>query len=74
MVLSDCRVGEKARITAVLLGESHRKRLMDLGLVSGTGVEVVRKAPLGDPMIVQFRGYQVSLRMSEARHIEISPL
>jgi ferrous iron transport protein A len=74
MVLSDCRIGEKARITAVLLGESHRKRIMDLGLMSGTVVEVVRKAPLGDPMIVQFRGYQVSLRRSDARHIEISPL
>jgi ferrous iron transport protein A len=74
MVLSSCRIGEKARITAVLLGESHRKRIMDLGLTSGTEVEVVRKAPLGDPMIVQFRGYQVSLRMSDAQRIEVAPL
>jgi ferrous iron transport protein A len=74
MVLSGCRVGEKARITNVLLGESQRKRIMDLGMMSGTEVEVVRKAPLGDPMIVQFRGYQVSLRMADARRIEVSPL
>ncbi|GIM46191.1 iron transporter FeoA [Collibacillus ludicampi] len=74
MVLSECRIGEKARVTALLLGESRRKRIMDLGLMPGTEVQVVRKAPLGDPIVVQVRGYQVSFRMSEARYIEISDL
>jgi ferrous iron transport protein A len=74
MVLSECRIGKKARVTALLLGESRRKRIMDLGLMPGTEVQVVRKAPLGDPIVVQVRGYQVSFRMSEARYIEISDL
>lgn len=48
-----------------------RKRMMDLGLVPGTPVKIVRKAPLGDPLIVQIRGYQISFRMAEANRIVI---
>jgi ferrous iron transport protein A len=71
MVLSECPIGKRARVHTLSLAESHRKRMMDLGLMPGTEVQVVRKAPLGDPIVVQFRGFQVSFRMSEARRIEI---
>jgi len=71
MRLSEYAVGKKARITGLSMTDSYRKRMMDLGLMPGTEVQVVRKAPLGDPIVVRFRGYQMSFRLSEASHIEI---
>jgi Fe2+ transport system protein FeoA len=71
MRLSEYAVGKKARITRLSMTDAYRKRLMDLGLLPGTEVEVVRKAPLGDPIVVRFRGYQMGFRLSEASHIEI---
>jgi Fe2+ transport system protein FeoA len=48
------------------------RRLMELGLVPGTRVEVVRRAPLGDPIEVTVRGVHLSLRRSEAAHIHVA--
>lgn len=45
------------------------RRLMDLGLIRGTTVEVIRAAPLGDPLEVRVRGFMLTLRRSEAEHI-----
>ena len=47
------------------------RRLMDLGLIRGTTVEVVRMAPLGDPIEVRIRGFMLSLRRTEADHITV---
>jgi Fe2+ transport system protein FeoA len=47
------------------------QRLMELGLVPGTGVEVVRHAPLGDPVELRVRQVHLSLRRSEAAHIHV---
>jgi ferrous iron transport protein A len=44
---------------------------MDLGLIRGTTVEVIRLAPLGDPMEVRIRGFMLTLRRSEAEHITV---
>jgi ferrous iron transport protein A len=44
---------------------------MDLGLIRGTPVEVVRAAPLGDPIEVRLRGFMLTLRRSEAEHITV---
>lgn len=49
------------------------QRLMELGLVSGIDLEVVRYAPLGDPMQVSLEGCHLSLRKSEAARIEVEP-
>ncbi len=49
------------------------RRLMELGLVPGTAVEVVRRAPLGDPMELRLRDIHLSLRRSEAVHIHVEP-
>ena len=51
-------------------GESLlRRRLMEMGFVSGTPLRVVRLAPLGDPMEIELHGYHISLRHSEARAV-----
>lgn len=47
------------------------RRLMDLGLIRGTAVEVIRTAPLGDPMEVRVRGFMLTLRRAEAEHITV---
>lgn len=51
---------------------AYRKKLLAMGMTPGTPFKVVRKAPLGDPMEIQIRGYLVSLRKREAAVIEIS--
>ena len=47
------------------------RRLMDLGLIRGTTLEMVRRAPLGDPLEVRLRGFMLTLRRSEAEHITV---
>jgi Fe2+ transport system protein FeoA len=49
------------------------QRLMEMGLIEGTDIEVVRLAPLGDPMEVYLHGYHLSVRKSEASRIEVEP-
>jgi len=49
------------------------QRLMEMGLVAGTVLEVVRLAPLGDPMQITVLGYQLTIRGSEARRIRVEP-
>lgn len=65
--------GDRAVITS-LDGESGLvRRLMELGLVPGTDVEVVRFAPLGDPVELRVRGVHLSIRRSEAELIHVDP-
>jgi ferrous iron transport protein A len=65
--LAELRVGETAVVRAVLGGAGPlRRRLLEMGFVSGTPVRVVRVAPLADPMEVELHGYHLSLRRSEA--------
>lgn len=49
------------------------RRIMELGLVPGTAVQLVRAAPLGDPLAFTVRGVQLSLRRSEARLVHVAP-
>lgn len=67
--LSELRPGDRARVIAVDGGGDAVRRLMDLGLIRGTTVEVIRAAPLGDPLEVRVRGFMLTLRRSEAEHI-----
>lgn len=69
--LSELKPGDRARVTAVGGAGEAARRLMDLGLIRGTAVEVVRKAPLGDPIEVRIRGFMLSLRRTEADHITV---
>jgi ferrous iron transport protein A len=71
MVLSECEIGKRVKVRALQLPEAHQKRLLDLGLLPGTEVEIVRKAPFGDPVVVRFRGCQISLRSSVLSRIMV---
>lgn len=65
--------GERGRIVSVDCPPTIARRLMEMGLVPGVDVEVVRRAPLGDPIELLVRGVHLSLRRSEARHIDVAP-
>ena len=46
-----------------------KRRILEMGLVPGTEVRMERKAPLRDPVLIYLRGYELSLRLEEARHV-----
>jgi len=64
--LASLKPGDRGRITALLGEPSVRHRLLELGLTRGTIVEMIRVAPLGDPIELQLRGYRLSVRKAEA--------
>ncbi|MHB8838932.1 MAG: FeoA family protein [Gemmatimonadaceae bacterium] len=66
--------GERAVIASVDCPPPIARRLMELGLIPGTEVEMIRRAPLGDPMEIAARGVHLSLRRSEARAIDVTPV
>jgi ferrous iron transport protein B len=71
--LSELENGESATITKVRGYGAFRKRITEMGFVSGTQVKSIKKAPLQDPAEYELMGYRVSLRRSEAQLIEIIP-
>ena len=65
--------GESGTVSRVEGDPAIARRLMELGLVPGTPVAMVRSAPLGDPLELTVRGVHLSLRRSEARSIHVTP-
>lgn len=69
--LNQLKPGEYARVLRVEGEGPLRRRLMDMGLVRGVEVELVKAAPLGDPLDFRLRGYHLALRRSEAARVRI---
>jgi ferrous iron transport protein B len=69
--LSDIKTGDEAIITKVLGHGAFRKRITEMGFVKGKKVRVIKNAPLQDPVEYEIMGYNVSLRRSEARLVEV---
>ena len=65
--LEDLAPGQRGRIAAIDGDAQIMQRLLEMGLVPGTELEVVRLAPLGDPIEVRVRGYLLSIRKENAR-------
>lgn len=65
-LLKEFTVGESGVITVVAGDGKIRRRLFDMGVTPGAKVTMIKKAPLGDPIEVNIRGYELSLRKSEA--------
>ena len=69
--LRDVRIGESA-VVKKLYGEGAlKRRIMDMGITKGVTVKVRKAAPLGDPLELTVRGYQLTLRKSDAANIEV---
>jgi Fe2+ transport system protein FeoA len=71
--LSQLTPGAAGVVTEITLPGATRPRLMEMGLLVGAMVELVRFAPLGDPLEIKVRGYRLSLRKHEAAHIWVCP-
>lgn len=72
MTLDKLAVGKTAVITKVGGEGMLRLRLLDMGLIPKTWVKVVKVAPMGDPMELLIRGYELTLRLEDAEKIEVS--
>lgn len=69
MNLSAIKPGDRATITKIEVAGPLKRRLMDMGILVGEEVRVVKVAPLGDPIEVKIKNYSLSLRKKEARNI-----
>ena len=69
--LKDVKVGENAVVVRLHGEGAVKRRIMDMGLTRGTEVHVRKVAPLGDPIEVTVRGYELSLRKADAEQIEV---
>jgi ferrous iron transport protein A len=72
MTLRDLHPGDKAVVISFLADSAYRRRIVAMGITKGTEITMVKAAPLGDPIEVMVRGYQLSLRKDEASCIEVS--
>lgn len=72
MTLNDLKIGNSAVITAVRGEGALRLRLLDMGLIPGTPVTVIKIAPLGDPIEISLRGYELTIRREHAKEIDVS--
>lgn len=70
-LLSELRIGESGEVVAVNGEGAVRRRLFDMGITPGARVYLRKKAPLGDPIEISLRGYELTLRKAEAAHVEI---
>lgn len=71
MTLDELKVGESAVISAVGGEGALRCRLLDMGLIPRTEVTLQKIAPMGDPIQIRVRGYELTLRVEEAQKIEV---
>ncbi len=67
--LTSMRFGSTGKVAEINVPPATRPRLMEMGLLVGTVVELVRFAPLGDPVEIKVRGYNLTLRKHEAEQI-----
>ncbi|MEG0134054.1 MAG: FeoA family protein [Clostridium sp.] len=64
-------IGEVAVVRNLEKDSSVRRRLLDMGITPGVNIEIVGKAPMGDPIEIMLRGYKLTLRKAEAKAILI---
>lgn len=72
MNLANLEIGAEAKVLAVNGNNAASKRLMEMGVLPGVSVKVVKNAPFGDPIQILVRGYNLAIRRNEAEAIEIS--
>lgn len=71
MTLNELRIGESAKVTSVGGEKSLRQHFLDMGVIPGEEVTLVKYAPMGDPMELMVRGYELTLRLEDAKKIEV---
>lgn len=71
MKLANLPVGKTAKVLSIDGNTPITKRLMEMGVVPGVAVRLVKSAPFGDPLEIRVRGYNLAMRKSEAQTIEV---
>ena len=69
--LKDAKVGQTVSVTKIQGEGAVKRRIMDMGITKGTQICIRKVAPLGDPVEVTVRGYELSLRKADAQMIEV---
>jgi ferrous iron transport protein A len=72
--LKDAKVGETVKVVKLHGQGAIKRRIMDMGITKGVQIYVRKFAPLGDPMELQVRGYELSLRKADADMIEVEEI
>ena len=70
-LLAELEIGGRGRVREITGADEISLRLLEMGLTPGTDVSLVGRAPLGDPLELEVRGYRLSVRSSEAARVEI---
>ena len=71
--LTTLAIGSTGIVSEIRIAPEHRGRLLEMGLLVGTKVQLIRFAPLGDPVEIKVRGYNLTLRKHEAEQIFVRP-
>jgi ferrous iron transport protein A len=71
MTLADLKRGESRTVVSVRGEDAITRRLMEMGVVPGVSVSMVKSAPFGDPLEIRVRGYSLALRRNEAQTVEV---
>ena len=69
--LSDVKIGETVKVVKIHGEGAVKRRIMDMGITRGVEIRVQKVAPLGDPIEITVRGYELSLRKADAENIEV---
>ena len=69
--LKQTKIGHTARVVKVHGEGALRRRIMDMGITKGVTIKVIKVAPLGDPVEITVRGYELTLRKADCQNIEV---
>lgn len=72
--LNSIKIGNCAKVTEIGITGPLKRRLIDMGITPGVIIKVKKTAPLGDPIEIHLRGYELSIRRSEAKKIYVQPI
>lgn len=71
--VNDLKIGEGGIVTALGCSGALRRRIIDMGITPGAHIIMRKEAPMGDPIEINVRGYELSIRRADAKEIEITP-
>lgn len=74
MTLGDAKVGSTVVVTKIEGDSAYKRRIMDMGITKGSELYIRKVAPLGDPVEITVRGYELSVRKNDAQCVQVSTL
>ena len=74
MTLGDAKVGSTVVVTKIEGDGAYKRRIMDMGITKGTEILIKKIAPMGDPVDIELRGYELCIRKEEMKNIDVEVL